>query len=482
MIKLDKVTIIAIDCYNYGGAVSALKKSMVQCEFAAVKLLTDIPIKIDGIEIVQISPIKSKEEYSRFCIKELHKYFDTEFVLVIQHDGFVLDGKCWDNEFYNYDFIGSPWLYQDGRNVGNGGFSLRSMKLQKILGTDSNIKICSPEDEIIGRLYRDYLIEEHNIKFPSEEIADTFSFELRTPIQSTFGFHGYFHNPYQPTVLIKRAAAMGDVVMVEPVMRYFHDKGYRVVLDTLPQFHLLFINHDFKVHRVGEVDQRLLETARVVNLDMSYESNPKQLHLKSYFEYAGIIEEEYTPYLKSPKLSVGFPLTKETKLFEKYCILHVDNRPQASRNVYGVDWEVVVSYLIELGYTPIQLGKDDTAEIPNAIKLNCTNENFLCYVVGGADLMVGIDSGIANIAAGFSVPCVILFGSVAPMVIHPEWNNKIAIHNHDNNVCDKPFCWGDTIGCEGTHCYIDNQNPPCTKFTTSQVISSITKILKLENE
>lgn len=482
MKELKNITLCCIDCNTYGAAVTALKKSLEQITPGRTIFLTDIPIKVEGVEVIQIPSISSKRGYSLFCIKELHKYFDTDYVLLVQNDGWVICGDSWEDEFYNYDFIGAPWLYQDGRNVGNGGVSLRSKRLQNILGTDDFIKVSDPEDEIIGRLYRRYLEEKYDIKFPSEELADKFGFELRTPICKTFSFHQFFHQPFMPTVVIKRTAAMGDVVMVEPVMRYFHDKGYRVVLDTLPQFHLLFINHDFKVHRVGEVDQRLLQTAKIVNLDGTYESNPKQLHLKSYFEYAGISEEEYTPYLKSPKLSVGFPLTKETKLFKKYCILHVDNRPQASRNVYGVDWEVVVNYLIQLGYTPIQLGKDDTAEIPNAIKLNCTNENFLCYVVGGADLMVGIDSGIANIAAGFNVPCVILFGSVDPMVIHPEWRNKIAIHNHDNKVCDKPFCWGDTIGCEGTSCYIDNNRPPCTNFTTSQVISSITKLLKLYNE
>ena len=468
---------MAADTYNFGGAVASLKKCMEQCEFDRVIFFTNIPLKIDGIEVIQIEELSGKDGYSHFMLKEAYKYISSEFVLVVQHDAWILSSDEFNEELYNVDYAGGLWLEKDGLANGNGGFSWRSYKLMEAVGKDDFINATAPEDVSLCRVYRRYLEKNYGLIWASDEICEQFSFELRTPNKPTFGFHNFFHKPYQPTVLISRKNAMGDVVMVEPVMRYFHDKGYRVVLDTLPQFHLLFINHDFKVHRVGEVDQRLLDTAKIVNLNMAYESNPKQLHLKSYFEYAGISEEEYTPYLKSPKLSVGFPLTKETKLFKKYCVLHVDNRPQASRNVYGVDWEVVVKYLIELGYTPIQLGKDDTAEIPNAIKLNCTNENFLCYVVGGADLMVGIDSGIANIAAGFNVPCVILFGSVDPMVIHPEWHNKIAIHNHDNKVCDKPFCWSDTIGCEGTPCYIDNQKPPCTQFTTSQVISSINKLI-----
>ena len=301
------------------------------------------------------------------------------------------------------------------------------------------------------------------------------------PIQETFCFHGNFHAKFKPTVVIKRTAALGDCVQVEKVLQYFHDKGYRVVLDTLPQFHLLFLNHYYKVHKLEKVDQRLLKNAKFVNLDMSYESNPTELHLKTYFEYAGAPEEEYKDYIKNPQLNLGFSLNKDTKLFKKYCVLHVDNRPQPGRNIYGVVWEKVVEYLQEKGYTAIQVGRDDTAVIKNAIQINCTNENFLSYVVGGADLMIGIDSGISHIASGFKVPSIILFGSVDPKVIHADLSDKVVIHLHDKKVCDKPFCWGSVIGTEGVECYIDKKQPPCTKFKTEQIINAINKIHDRQN-
>ena len=167
----------------------------------------------------------------------------------------------------------------------------------------------------------------------------------------------------------------------------------------------------------------------------------------------------------------------KTKLFEKYIVLHTDNRPQPGRNIYGVNWVSVVDYLKSFGYTVIQVGRDDTAVIPNAVRMNCTNENFLCYLVGGADLMIGIDSGIANIAAAFDVPCIILFGSVDPKVIHPDLSDKTIIHLHEGEgVCNNPFCWGSVIGTEGVKCYIDETKPPCTQFKTEQVINAIKNI------
>ena len=481
MIKLSDVTLIAADTYNFGGAVASLKKCMAQCEFERVIFFTNIPLKIDGIEVIQIEELSGKDGYSHFMLKEAYKYIASDFVLVVQHDAWILDAEQFNEELYNVDYAGALWLENDGLANGNGGFSWRSYKLMEAVGKDDFINATSPEDVALCRVYRRYLEKNYGLIWASDELCEQFSFELRTPCAPTFGFHNFFHKPYQKTVVVVRKAALGDVVQTEKVLQYFHDKGYRVVLDTLPQFHLLFLNHYFKVHRLQEIDQRLLKTAKFVQLDMSYESNPRQLHLKSYFEYAGVPEEEYKDYIKNPTLNLGFTINKDTKLFNKAAILHVDNREKTQgRNIEGVDWTKVVDHLISLGYTPIQVGRDDTAKISNAIQINCTNENFLCYVVASSSLMVGIDSGIAAIAAGFNIPSVIGFGSVNPEYIHADFANieVVTNHNKEKPFCDIPHCWSSVIGCEGTKCYIDEKNPACQTYTTEQFIDGIDRLLR----
>jgi len=476
--KLQGITLLAVDCQNYKGAVNALKKSMEQCDFTSVKFLTDIDIKIPGIEVIKIDPIKSKEEYSEFIIKKLNYFFQTEYVLVCQHDGYVLDGNCWDSEFLKYDYIGAPWLYIDGKNVGNGGFSLRSKTLQHALATDSFITATDPEDQAIGRLYRDYLIKTYNIKFPSDEVADKFSFELRQPAQPTFGFHGKFHEPYKPVVVLKRMGAMGDVIRLEPVMRYFHDNGYMVVLDTSINFYNLFISHDFKIHNIHQVDKRILKNATFYDLDMSYENNPKISHLICYFESCNIRMSDYRAYLVKQKLNLGFPINQRTKMFKKYAVLHIDDRPQPSRNISGVNWLFAVRELQTMGFTVIQLGFQDK-EIPGAIHMKTINENLLCYVIAGADIFIGIDSGLSHIAAGFDIPSVIFFGSVHPEIIHVDLSNIMVVTNHDENnpICEVPYCWHSVVGCAGVPCYIDEKRPPCANFTNEQLLNSIKALI-----
>ena len=115
--------------------------------------------------------------------------------MLIQFDGFVIGGKkAWRKEFLEYDYIGAPWNYHDGRNVGNGGFSLRSKKLLQVLADSAEIQKFHPEDNLIGREYRP-LSESKGIKFPSEELAWKFAIECGDKYGWTykgqFGFHGF---------------------------------------------------------------------------------------------------------------------------------------------------------------------------------------------------------------------------------------------------------------------------------------------------
>ncbi|RJQ19460.1 MAG: hypothetical protein C4560_06075, partial [Nitrospiraceae bacterium] len=144
-----------------------------------------------------IPAISAKEEYSRFVIKELVKYIDTDFVLMVQYDGFILNPDAWTDEFQKYDYIGAKWhWYNDGHNVGNGGFSLRSRRLLQALSDDSinADSVEYGEDSLICRTYRDLLENKYGIKFAPEILADRFSYE-RSGFTGAhpFGFHGLFN-------------------------------------------------------------------------------------------------------------------------------------------------------------------------------------------------------------------------------------------------------------------------------------------------
>jgi hypothetical protein len=89
------------------------------CDFADKKIVTTTDnerVTETGIKIFN-RKIDSIEAYSHFIVKELDAYVETEYVLVIQYDGFILNPEAWTDEFLKYDYVGAPWWYEDGWNV-----------------------------------------------------------------------------------------------------------------------------------------------------------------------------------------------------------------------------------------------------------------------------------------------------------------------------------------------------------------------------
>jgi len=472
MLKLPNVTLICADCYYYGKSIASIKNCLNKVEFGRAIFFTDINIKYDDVEVIQIPKIKSKHDYSRFIIKELWKYINTDYALVVQHDGTILDETAWQDKFFDYDGIGSAWTYPDERNNFNGGFCLLSKKLLEVVGTDDFIEIVSPDDEIIGRLYRNYLIEKHGIKFPTDDICDEFAFELREPIQKTFGHHGYFHQPFKPHIVLCRQAALGDLIMLLPIVDYFHNKGYQVVLDTLQQFMAIFFQHPYKIKHISEMNPKIVPE-RVINFDMAYENKPQQSVFKSYCEMAEITDLEP----QNSRLQVLAP--KSEMLFQKYILIHCDEVGLNHRNATVSEWNFVVNYYKRLGYEVFQLGKR-TNEIV-ATYINTPTLQMLMYIISGCDCLIGIDSSPAQIAVALGVPSAIFFGSVNPKLRYSDFS-KIQIIHTDCPIDKNYFCYhNEPCSTTGVECEINKDLPPCTQYTQWQVLKAVNYLLNIKS-
>jgi hypothetical protein len=202
-VSLPQVTLVAVSSVQITETVAALKKSMRGIVYKHALLLTDASIDLasEGIEVQKIENL-DYNGYSHFMIYKLKDFIQTDFALIVQHDGYVLRPHKWRPEFLTYDYIGAPWkkgLYytEDGTEVrvGNGGFSLRSKKLLeaptklKIPFTDHHTGFFH-EDGIICLFYRT-LLERHGIRFAPVLLASQFSRErfLSDSAWLPFGFH-----------------------------------------------------------------------------------------------------------------------------------------------------------------------------------------------------------------------------------------------------------------------------------------------------
>jgi hypothetical protein len=193
--EIGDTTLVCVDCRYHDLAADALSRVLERCRFERALLFTNADLHLPGVEVVRIAPISSIQAYSHFILKELDRYIETAFALVMQYDGYVLNGACWSTDFQDYDYVGAPWKYTDGMTVGNGGFSLRSKRLLRAL-QDPEIAPLNPEDIALCRTYRPLLEKRHAIRFAPPDVAVRFSFESLPPPGPTFGFHGIDHLYY----------------------------------------------------------------------------------------------------------------------------------------------------------------------------------------------------------------------------------------------------------------------------------------------
>ena len=221
-LRLPDITLACVDTANHALALRALARSSERIEFARIAFLTDaLPEGLRAppeIALVAIAPIGSRDEYSRFVLKGLLAHIDTPHVLLVQWDGYVVNAEAWDPAFAEVDYLGARWFWHDdGHDVGNGGFSLRSRRLLEAL-QDPRIELDEAEDVTIGRTFRDLLEREHGIRFGTSALADRFAFEAAYPIARPFGFHGLYNfcRVVPPAELATLAGRFSDAIVRSP--------------------------------------------------------------------------------------------------------------------------------------------------------------------------------------------------------------------------------------------------------------------------
>jgi tetratricopeptide (TPR) repeat protein len=196
-LNLPDVTLVAIDTANHALALRALACSRERIRFGSCLFLTDaLPEGMaapEGVDIVPIAPLASRDAYSTLVLKDLVRHVGSTHALLVQWDGYVVNPDAWRPDFLDCDYIGARWFWQpEGFQVGNGGFSLRSRRLLEAL-QDPRIELAQAEDLTIGVAFRTLLERDHRIRFADAALADRFAFEAAYPIGLPFGFHGLFN-------------------------------------------------------------------------------------------------------------------------------------------------------------------------------------------------------------------------------------------------------------------------------------------------
>lgn len=225
-IHLPDVTLIAVDSACRALTYRAIEDSASRVRFG--NIITFCDYQLGPWHNVQYDGKGARAaEWAIWNVVPRH--VTTSHFLWVQWDSWVTHPEEWTDEFLQYDYIGAPWWHLDGRNVGNGGFSLRSTALMNYL-TDNltTLPFDQPEDDILCRKYRP-LLEREGFTWAPLELAYQFSYE-RTRLanrERSFGFHGMFNWPRELT-----RSQVDDRMMHAPeyVLKHGHYKEMRANL------------------------------------------------------------------------------------------------------------------------------------------------------------------------------------------------------------------------------------------------------------
>lgn len=262
--KHDYLTIVSVAGHDDGGSsLPALEKSMNSLKGSKGLLLSAVKPKYlpNGIEWVKILPLDYRL-YSLFLMFSLHHFIKTEFCLIVQPDGWIINKENWNEDFLNYDFIGAPchaafiknqfiqnfkWANNysyDTKIIQNGGFSLRSKKLLEspskfgALYHFSDIAVFQNEDVQLTGIFRTQL-EELGINFAPIPIAKNFSIEYVGPyfhddisFKNLFGIHGNTRILIDQNTIALTCSEIeiSNIYREKELLQYLSvDLGYRII-------------------------------------------------------------------------------------------------------------------------------------------------------------------------------------------------------------------------------------------------------------
>ena len=198
-LRLPDVTLVIVET---SAMVPLMRHALLSCvgdvDFAEVLVLSD-ERPLPDVRLHVIDPIGSMDVATRHYWYTVPGLVQTSHFLLIQWDSWVLNASSWRDDFLEYDYVGAPWWrVTEPHNVGNGGFSLRSVRFMRHVA--EKVHFGNPEDDVICRQHGSEL-EAEGFKFASTEKAIHFAFERLRPtdpeqnLLPTFGFHGMFNWP-----------------------------------------------------------------------------------------------------------------------------------------------------------------------------------------------------------------------------------------------------------------------------------------------
>lgn len=297
-----------------------------------------------------------------------------------------------------------------------------------------------------------------------------------------------YGNQNEPKILILRSQGIGDILMLEPVIRQLHKQmGFKVDMGIRPDLKWVMQNCpdvgkiiDWHVTGDGEkFDPRDYNNV----VDMNYYSERSALRTKLHrtMVYAdkfniGIPEDEREPrlYLDDGARKAG------KKLLPKKGYIGIQLLASHSVRQYDRIGEVAMR-LAEAGEKVALFCHDpflpDLAH-PNITDLQGkTDLQALCGCLDRCKSVIAADSGLMHIALALGVPTVCIFGAISPKFRITYYKAATEVMFKSKEDCPCRGCADQHVGDHCPHRGKPNYKK-CTDFAVGEVVDAVLRLPK----
>lgn len=110
-LQLPNVTLLAMTSVLVPETVKAMAYSMRGIDFGDAVIVThEKPRHLpEGIRYAHIEKLDNIDRFNYESVYHMGDYVETDFVMLVHYDGYVVHPEMWRDEFLEYDYIGSPW-------------------------------------------------------------------------------------------------------------------------------------------------------------------------------------------------------------------------------------------------------------------------------------------------------------------------------------------------------------------------------------
>jgi len=288
------------------------------------------------------------------------------------------------------------------------------------------------------------------------------------------------------SIAIKRSIGMGDVILVEPIIKKLKQKYPKVEITLYTASDRIANYFEHKPDKIEKIPADLLLKDFLADkpqqvkfdLDLAYESRLGKSFIDSYAEVCGIEFDDAEDKHVQLTTNIGeLTIVKPELPKGEYVVVCGDGSGWPGKTWGVQNYTEVIKWLKEKGYEVVETGTEVSTETDP--KYHGCDLDTMVRLLAGCVLYIGGDNGPMHIARGFSTPCLTIAGAALPYFTNPNRKEIFYVqHNTHPGLGIKHQQFVNMNGSQLTFMPNYEPDPPCgiDKIKPKDVIGCLEKM------